>query len=362
MNQLRAEQEGFDLFMTDVMWTGSFMEPELVEPIDDYMEDGNLMIDEYDYDDHLDVYAETLGTWKGTRYGLPFWGDALRMAVRKDLLEEHADEYRDKYGSDILPPFPEGYESYEEYNQVAEFMSEKGYPIGLEAKRGQGIPYHYACRYAAATGDETMLSEDNKSELDRSGAEAALDHYLTQVQWAKNPTSTGFTESMNQFINGDTWAHETWTFSVSQALSKYGWEDQMRVVMTPGGYPCLGGFGFLINSFVDQQKKDAAFVAAQHLTSKEVDKALFKMGLGATRASSHTDSIKQEVPQARYTDPEENPGIKTMSIRPNVPQYSELSDAMSVQFSDAFANPSQANAGQVIQSVHEKWNDVLSSS
>lgn len=357
-NQLRAQQAEFDAFISDVIWTGTLMAPGWSEPLGEYMNDDSLAMEGYDYDDHLDVFATNYGQWEGTTYGLPWYGDTMKLVVRKDILEQYAEEFNANHDFDILPPFPEGYESYEQFNEVARFMDEKGWDMGLEGRRGWNIVYYYPNRFSAETGHQSMLDDDGNSRLDMDGAQRALQHMVDQTEWARNPLSSGYTQSRDQFLNGDTWAVEQWGTATAKFIDQYGWEDGVRVTLTPGGYPDLGGWGVLINSFSDQDRKDAAFMFAQWATSKEIDKyAMSEHGVTPTRASSFTDELKELSPQLNYQDPNQNSGIETLSLRPRNPNYQELGDTMQTMISEALSG--NAGVAETMSNMHDEWQSIM---
>lgn len=359
VNQLRSQQAEFDVFIADVIWTGTLMDPEFTEPLESYINDSSLAMSDYAYDDHLQIFKESYGQWNDTIYGLPWYGDIMKLVVRKDVLEDHADEFEQEHGEDILPPYPEGYQSYEKFNKVAKFMAERDWKMGLEGRRGWNIVYYYPNRFGAETGKQAMLDENGNSRLDLPGAKKGLQHFADQTEWALNPTSSGYTQSRDQFLDGKTWAVEQWGTATAKFIDEYGWEDGIRVTLTPGGYPNLGGWGMMINSFTDQNKKEAAFLFAQWATSKSIDKyAYMEHGVTPTRASSFTQDIKDEYPQARYHDPEENPGIKTPSLRPRNPNYQALGDTMQTQISKALSGA--AGVDETITKIHNEWQSIMS--
>lgn len=358
-NQLRSRQSSFDVFVSDVIWTGSLMAPGFVEPLGEYLNDSELGMSDYNYDDHIDIFARSYGKWDGTIYGLPWYGDIMNLSVRKDVLKKHADEYQKKHNEPILPPYPQGYKDYEHFNRVAKFMFDRGWKMGLEGKRGWNIVYYYPNRFAAATGKQSMLDDNGNPRLNAPGATKALQQMIDQTDWALNPLSTGYTQSRDQFLGGKTWAVEQWGTATTKFVDKHGWEDGLRVTLTPGGYPNLGGWGILINSFSTQKKKNAAFVFAQWATSKKNDKyAYTEHGVSPTRRSSFTKQIKKNNPLARYYDPKENPGIKTPSLRPRNPKYQQLGDSMQVQISQALSGG--PGAKKTMQSLHQKWQNTMS--
>ncbi|WP_101297034.1 ABC transporter substrate-binding protein [Halegenticoccus soli] len=358
LNQFRAREASFDAFISDVIWTGSFMEPGFAEDLGPYF-NSPLANDGYDYGDHLEVFAKNYGQWKGTRYGLPWYGDVMKLVVRKDVLEKHADAYKSKHGESIMPSYPKGYKSYDKFNRVAKFMHDNGWDMGLEGQRGWNIVYYYPNRFSAETGQAEMLNENGNSRLGSKGAETALQHYVDQAQWARNPLSTAYTQSRDQFLDGKTWAVEQWGTATAKFIDKYGWEEGVRVTLTPGGWPNLGGWGVLLNTYSDQEKKDAAFLLAQWATSKEMDKYSYtEHGVTPTRASSFTEDIKKQYPQARYHDPKENPGIRKLSLRPRNPKYQELGDTMQTQISEALSGSSSVS--ETITTIHQEWQNIMS--
>lgn len=357
LNQFRAQKASFDVFISDTIWTGALMDPGFVEKLGPYF-NSPLAVEGYDYEDHLDMFATNYGQWNGTRYGLPWYGDVMKLVVRKDVLKEHAKAYKAKHGESIMPPFPQGYESYEKFNRVAKFMYDNGWEMGLEGQRGWNIVYYYPNRFSAVTDQRRMIDSNGNSRLGSTGAQQALQYMVDQTQWAHNPLSTGYTQSRNQFLDGITWAVEHWGTSTAKFIDKYGWEEGVRVTLTPGGYPNLGGWGILLNKYSDQRIKDAAFLFAQWATSKEMDKYTYtEHGVTPTRRSSFTDTVKKNNPQARYQDPAVNPGIRTTSLRPRNPQYQELGDTMQTQISEALSGTE--SAGNTIQSINKKWQEIM---
>jgi ABC-type glycerol-3-phosphate transport system substrate-binding protein len=359
-NQLRSQQAEFDAFISDVIWTGTLIDPGWTEPLDSYMNDSSLAMEGYDYGDHLDVYATNYGQWNDTIYGLPWYGDKMKLSVRKDVLSKHAEEFNANHDFDIMPPFPQGYENYQQFNEVARWMhKEKDWQMGLEGRRGWNLVYYYPNRFAAETGETSMLDDQGNSRLGSDGAQSALQIMVDQTEWARDPLSTGYTQSRDQFLNGDTWAVEQWGTATTKFIDKYGWEDGVRVTLTPGGYPNLGGWGILINSFADQNRKEAAFLLAQWATSKKIDKyTMREHGVTPTRASSFTDQLKEKAPQLHYQDPEENPGVKSLSVRPRNPNYQELGDTMQTQISKALSG--STGVEKAITSIHNSWQNTMS--
>jgi len=357
-NQLRAQQADFDAWIADVMTTGTYMDPGFAEPLDDYLNDDSLLMDGYNYDDHISTYARFYGKWNGTTYGLPWQAGFHGLVVRTDILDQYADEFESEFGEDIMPPYPEGYESYDKFDRVAKFMNDRGHQISIEGKRGWNIVYSYPNRFADETGERTLV-EGGESKLDMDGAEAALQHYVDEAQWAVNPTSTAFSESKEQFMSGETWAVEQWPPSMPDFIDEYGWQGDMRLTATPGGHPCLGGWGYMINSFSDQMKKEAAFLFGQFISSKEMDKKNFlEWGGLPTRESSYTDEVKSQAPQLDYYDPASNPAATQQSIRPRGPQYQSLGTTMQVEIGKALSG--SQGVSETMDKIHSSWQDTLS--
>jgi len=360
-SQLRAHQATYDAWISDVIWTGSLMSPGWVEPLHKYMQNPDLAMPNYDWNDFLPDFQNNYGLWKGTIYGLPWFGDIMKLVVRKDLLKKYESEYKKKHNEPILPPWPKGYKDYAHFDRVAKFMHSKGWPMGLGGKKGWNIVYWYPNRFASATGKRNMIDRSNNTpRLNMNGAKQALQVMVNEAQnYAYKPLETGYTQSRNQFLDGKTWSVEQWGTATHKFIKKYGWEDKIRVVLTPGGYPNLGGWGIMINSFADKKKKEAAFLLAQWATSKKMDKWTYKkFGVTPTRKSSFTKPILKNHPQARYQDPKKNPGIKTPSLRPRQPNYKELANSMASQFNAAMAGNTSVDSA--ISSVQKSWKQVLS--
>jgi len=362
LNMFRSRQTDFDMFTSDVIWTGSFMAPEFAEPLGPRMNDPNLAMPGYNWDGHLPVIQAFHGMWDGKRYGFPWWGAFWAHLIRKDVLEEHADEYESQHDESILPPDPlVGYESYEKFDRVAKFMNDQGWKISLEATNGWNIGYWYDSRFSGVTKSARMITRENgnyKSQLGKPGAKKALQHYVDEVDWAQNPLSTGISKSQQQFMNGDTWSVEHGGSAALSAIDEYGYEEGLRIGNTPGRWSNLGGFSWIINSFSDERKKDAAFLFAQWATSEKIQKETFlREGIGPTRPAVLTEEVKQQHPFGRYIDPAENPHIKTMAIRPKNPKFVELQDVMQTRFSAALSG--QAGVQETIDTVHNRWQEIL---
>lgn len=105
-----------------------------------------LVKEAIDWDDIVPIYRERVASWQGEAYGIPYDGDNLSMAYRRDIMEdeEYRKRFADTYGYDMDPET--GPTTWEEHAQYAEFFTNWDWN-----KDGQ-VSYGFAHMWARAGG------------------------------------------------------------------------------------------------------------------------------------------------------------------------------------------------------------------
>ncbi len=90
----------YDIFVVISMWNGTLLGNNHIEPIPETIKK------QIDWDDVLPIYRNTVLSWNGKAYGLPYDGDCINLYYRKDIFEkvEYKTAFSKRYGYPLAPP------------------------------------------------------------------------------------------------------------------------------------------------------------------------------------------------------------------------------------------------------------------
>lgn len=71
----------FDIYVVIAMWNGTLLGNNLIEPIPEAIKQ------QIQWNDVLLIYRDTVLSWGGVAYGLPYDGDCINLYYRKDIFE-----------------------------------------------------------------------------------------------------------------------------------------------------------------------------------------------------------------------------------------------------------------------------------
>lgn len=88
-----------------------------------YLPVDELVKEAIKWEDIVPIYRERIAAWQGTTYGIPYDGDNLSMAYRRDIMEDtdNQSKFADKYGYAMNPET--GPTTWEEHRHYAEYFT-----------------------------------------------------------------------------------------------------------------------------------------------------------------------------------------------------------------------------------------------
>lgn len=273
----RAGTGAYDVVQVIPAWLPDLVNAGALEQLDSY-------IDQYNYREELKDIApayQSQGTYDGKTYGLPDDGDVFLLYYRTDLFDDQAnkDAFKAEFGYDLAPPT-----TWEQFSQIAGFFTKKMAPdtYGAALIQAAGlIHFLYEERFRVAGGrffDADTMDATINSDI---GVQVLADMVAQQANFPPGSQGWGPVDVLSAWLAGDL-AMTVWWPPPGRWSEGYGadqealsWVPKTTVAgkvgyaPMPGGTPELAaGFALAVSS--DSQHKEAAYLFAQWLNSKEI--------------------------------------------------------------------------------------------
>lgn len=287
----------FDIYVVTAMWNGTLLGNHLIEPIPEKIKQ------QINWEDVLPIYRNTVLSWDGVAYGLPYDGDCINLYYRKDIFEnpEYQARFEKTYGYPLAPP-----QTWTEFADIAAFFNnwdwdndgQKEY--GFAGMRVQGDIsmlqfFAIAAAYAKYPEDKAYYFDPDtmKPRINNPGFLRALKEYISLTQFGP-PGMASFAghDVRDNFVSGEVAMALDWAdmgvHAVDSPVSIV--KDKVGYAQIPGSndvYNSMthawekrhnlassisGNWMFLINK--NSQHKDLAFAFSAHMTSAELTKKL----------------------------------------------------------------------------------------
>lgn len=333
MTEHAARTGAYDILMMDVVWLGEFVDRDVVMPLEEYLEDEEMTPEWFAYDDFVEAYAEGLGQYDDTVYGIPSAGESAFLAYRTDIFEEHgidADDIEDYY--DLL----------EVISQVHN-PDEDIYGISMRAARGHHNVYGWF-QFLYPFGG-SVFEEDSWMPAINSPESVNSLEFFQQVMEYAPPGFEGFSHeeatSTFQAGNAAVWYDATalapWIEDEEES-DVYDRVDYMAPPAGPEGrYAALAGWNLAIANHAENPKAAWAFI--NYMASEEMHDEYVDAGGVVTRESILTDEeyIERypyfteisETLEYAYDLVEED-----IEWRPRIPEWPEIGDVIGNQGSE----------------------------
>ena len=301
----------YDIFVVIGMWKGTLFGEDYIEPVPQWVKE------KIDWEDVLPIYRNTVLSWNGVAYGLPYDGDCINLYYRKDLFEnpEYRRRFEAKFGYPLQPP-----KTWKMYEEVASFFNgwdwdgDGKVEHGMAGSRVQGDItllqfFTRAAAYAKHPDDRAYYfdPETMKPRIDSPAFVRALEDYLRIMKYGP--------EGMANFAGHDVRN----TFSTGEVAMAVDWADlgiyavnaPVSVVHGKVGYAqipgsdevynhrtgsweqrynqassIIGNWMFLINK--KSKHKKLAFEFAAHMTSPELTMKLTATSGNAVNPSRYS--------------------------------------------------------------------------
>lgn len=287
----------FDIYVVIAMWNGTLLGNNLIEPIPEKIKQN------IDWNDVLPIYRDTVLSWGGVAYGLPYDGDCINLYYRKDIFEnpEFQAKFEAKYGYSLSAPH-----TWKAFRDVAEFFNgwdwdgdgkiEHGF-AGLRVQGDISMLQFFAtaAAYAKHPDDKAYYfdPETMKPRINNPGFLRALEEYIDLTRFGpEGMASFAGHDVRDNFVSGEVAMALDWAdmgvHAVDSPVSIV--KDKVGYAQIPAGSEVYnaktktwekrdnavasisGNWMFLVNK--NSKHKELAFAFASHMTSAEVTKPL----------------------------------------------------------------------------------------
>lgn len=273
---LFASKETYDIYTLFPAKMPEYVERKLLLPLDRYTANNSEL------EDIVPVYRKMYMKYAGHDYGMVYDGDAHLLYYRKDIFDQFASEYKQKFGKELHPP-----KTWQEYDQIAQFLTRdlngdgKNEIYGTALLGSEGKRYiPFAERYLAMGGryfDENMhpLIQTDK------GVQALEDLIRLAESKSVSPQSMyDWVDLNNVFLQGKIAMVIQWSDTARFTYDQKNWHSQVANkvgwALVPGGdkdSPRGGTWiGRVLAISSQSTHPDQAWQVIQHVTSKEVSK------------------------------------------------------------------------------------------
>ena len=320
-----------------------FMSPKLVDP-------------NYDADDLVDAYVQTIGVAGGKKgylpgktgslFGLPSGGDTSALAYRKDIFEKHG----------LKVP-----ETYEDLIEVA--CKIPTLELGMGGLSSRAASGHQAAHafllHFNSLGGRIFDDQWNPILNNDVGVKAAKTLKKLIECGPKGAEKFGFGEAFEAFLQGKTAmyldttvvAHQMNNPKKSKVVGKVAWAPHPKGIRHASS---TGGFGLAIPK--NAKNKEAAFLLMQWLTSKKGDKLIALAGGQPSRYSTHFDSeVNKKYPYMKvlgkalkHADPD---------WRPIIPEWGKINADLATTMSKIITKNFDPQKG--LDAVAERTRKIM---
>jgi len=256
--QVASGTSDYDVMTIDTYWVGDFARGNQLVPIGDRVSDSDMV----SQGNYIEEVWDTVATFEGTNYTLPFWQWTLGAGYRQDILEdpEYQDAYEQEFGSEFGPA-----ETIEEYVDMATWMTE--YTDGeingsvLMGQRGTKANDQWLGFFQGMGG--TFIEEDGTVTYGDYREEAIqATEYFVELFENSSPadsTSWGFPSVSEHMGAGNGFSAINYNIFYTGMNESLGDSGTIRQYDTPGGSPAVGSWSLGIPSNLPEARIEAAW-------------------------------------------------------------------------------------------------------
>ncbi len=346
----------YDLIAYVVFSKADYVYADQIEPLARFFMNPKLADPNYDPEDLIDGYVQNIGVAGGKKgylpgptgalFGVPFGSETSVFGYRKDIFEKHG----------LKVP-----ETYDELLDLACRIPELEPGMGGLASRGKSghQASHAFLLHLAPLGGRVLDDNWNPIVNNDAGIEAGEALKTILECGPEGGTSFGFAEAKNAFLQGQAAmfldstvvAGEVDNPEKSRVVGKVGWAPHPMGVRRGSQ---TGGFGIAIPK--NAQKKEAAFLLMQWLTSKKADRMIALEGGNPSRFSTHADpDVNAEFPHMKvfgealkHADPD---------WRPIIPVWGKINSDLGTTLSKALTG--EMSVKEALDAVAERTRGIM---
>ncbi len=275
----RAGTGAFDLLNVVPAWIPDLAEAGALEPLDSF-------IDAHGYRDELQdiapVYRDNQMSYQDTIYGLPDDGDVLILYYRKDLFEDdgHRAAFSERFGYDLAPPT-----TWQQFLEISQYFTEDealGSDFyGAAQIRVPGLIHFFFEERFRNEGGRFFDDDTMRAQINSDAGVSALAGMIAEHEFMPPGVEAwGPIEVLSAWLVGDLammgwwpppgrWSDGFFDADILSFVPTSEVAGKVGYALPPGGAPQLAA-GFSLSVSSDSENKEAAYLFAQWLNSKEV--------------------------------------------------------------------------------------------
>ena len=322
--ELSKPKGDYDLISYVIMWKSEYVIKGLLTPLAPFFTNPALADPNYDAFDLVPAYVESIGVVGGRKgylpgptasvYGVPFGTETSMFAYRKDIF--------DKYGWKVP-------KTYDEMLKLCKLVKEKEPGMGGLTMRGEAghQVQHAWFTHMNPYGGE-VFNDRWEPQFHKEPSIKAIKAMIEIVKTGPPGIPTFAYGSMTDafllgkaamYLDNTALPGQVRDPNLSKVIGKVGYALHPKAVKYSTE---TGGFGIAIPA--NSQKKEAAFLLLQWLTSKAQDKKIAKFGGMPNRLSTLKDpALQKEYPE--FPVIMENLKYANPDWRPLIPEWPEIS-------------------------------------
>lgn len=276
INEHLAGTSSLDVINVVPAWMGDFVSAGVLEPLDSYVEQY------YPEEELQGIHPTILDNWArvgDTWYGIPDDGDIHVLYYRSDIFEDADNQaaFEEQYGYELAPP-----ETWEQYNEICQFITDQYAPemYGCAFQR-VGQAYHWFFSGYRGFGGELFDPETMEAQINNEIGVQTAEALRASLEYGPpGQEEMGFIEVFSAFVSGDvamaiSWPPVgRWAQGVGTDVESLAFVPETEIAgmigyaPQPQGGELASGFSLGVSS--DSDNKEAAYLFAQWLTSREV--------------------------------------------------------------------------------------------
>lgn len=312
-----------DVVLTDVVWVGEFAGNGWLEPIKTFTDDKKLADPDLKLDGFFPILLESFGTWDKQVYGLPFDNYSGLLFYNKCMLKDAGFDKPPATWDELL-------------NVYAPKLTDaaKGkYAYALQSRRGETQSADSFMRFLWPFGG-SLLDDKFKSNLNSKESQAGLKFRQDLIKFMPpGIVDYDHNEAVNALAQGNVAMITEWSafYSTLADPKKSKITDCLAVATEPKGpaglKPALGGFSLGVNASATAEKKAAAWLFIQWVTSEAMAKTYLDAGGVSGRTSVYKDpDVQKKYPFVQPMVTSWDGGVP--DYRPRFPQWPEISEVV----------------------------------
>jgi multiple sugar transport system substrate-binding protein len=334
-----------------VVWIGNFAANGWVAPLETFYNDPKLADPELNLDGFFPILLESFGSWDGKVYGLPFDNYSGLLYYNKCMLNEAGFEN---------PPAT-WTELYETYGPA--LTKDGKYAFALQSRRGETQSADSFMRMIWPFGG-SLLKDDFTSNLSSPESLAGLQFRQDLRQYMPpDIVSYDHDETVQALAQGQVAMITEWSafYATLSSPNTSTITDCLGITVEPEGpagrKPALGGFSLGVNSTVSPEKRAAAWLFIQWITSEMKAKEYADRGGVSARRSIYTDpEVLAKFPH--YTALAESwEKYGNAVFRPRFPEWPAISDVIAQYGSEMMLGNLPIADG--VRAIEEQMGPIL---